>query len=284
MKTFNYWIMVTGIVLFAAPVLSTPPALGAQSRSADEMLRDVVPNLSAAERAELIENEYIQYYNEDTGIEFRFMPDSSVSNRVRTAFADHDPSVVNEVLYLLPKPEVEGDVLLFLYNKLRAVSRLSGVTYISGRTGEEKVLFDDVYRIDSVRNANKQPDPIVRRIPNEDSFLIHLIDSNFGRSFFRATYIGGDDAVAMSMTNAARMTYIIPVIGTENLRFQLVAMPIDDYLLFYAVVGVEVGGFFRRVVDIPASFRRRIEALGQWFIEEVYDDRQARASAQAAGA
>ena len=242
------------------------------------MLRRVVPNLSAAERAELIENEYIQHYTEDKGIEFRYMPESSVSAQVRSAFADHRPSVVNEVLYLLPKPEVEGDVLLFLYNKLRAVSRLSGVTYISGRTGGERVLFEDVYRIDSVRNRNKQPDPIVRRIPAEDSFPLHLVDSNFGRSFFQTTYIGGSDAVAMSLTNATRMTFIIPVIGVENLRFQLVAMPIDDYLLFYAVVGVEVGGFFRRVVDIPASFRRRIEALGEWFIDEVYDDRRARAS------
>lgn len=260
---------------FAVRATANDDANGGQIRITTELdatLQTLIPELSSAERAELLEEEMIQAYTEDSGIQFRLMPQSTMSADVRRGFRSIDPNVVNEVLFLLPRPDVPDDeLMLFLSNKLRAISELSGVTYISGRANEPRVLFDDVYRIASLDNKRRLPDPLAQTLVPEEDIHLHLEDSNFGRSYFRATYLAAPDAVAMGMSNAESLTYIFPVIGPERLRFQLFAMPVDDYLLLYGVVGVEISGFLRRMIDIESSFRRRIDALGGWFIDQVYE-------------
>lgn len=243
-------------------------------------LRRLVPRLTPEEIAEIQTGDYIRFHTEDQPLTFRYLPETSVSRRVRRSFDHVSPNVVNEVLYLLPRPRqsTEGrtfsddqELLLYLYNTFRAVSKLSGVMYESNRTGGPRVLFDNVHRIETLRRRDPLPDPVVTRIPREDRFLLQLDDSNFGTSYFEATYYGGSDAVSMGMTNARSLTYIFPVIGAERVRFQLVAIPLEDHLLLYGAVALEAGGFLRRVVHLPSSFRRRIEALADWFIGEVYE-------------
>lgn len=246
----------------------------------EETLLRLVPGLTAEEIEEIQTEDYIRFHTEDEPLRFRYMPNTSISDQVRRSFGHVDPNVVNEVLYLLPRPErrpdgrpftTDRELMLELYNTLRSVSRLSGVTYESGRTDGPRVLFDNVYRIETLRRRDPLPDPLVTRIPREDTFLLQLDDSNFGTSYFEAIYFGGDDAVSMGMTNARSLTYIFPVIGAERVRFQLVAIPLEDHLLLYGAVALEAGGFLRRVVHLPSSFRRRIEALADWFIGEVYE-------------
>ena len=273
-------VAVTVIALVAmilpAPVHSQTVRPG---EPIEQTLRRLVPGLTAEEIEEIRTEDYIRFHTEDQPLTFRYMPDTSISERVRRSFDHVDPNVVNEVLYLLPRPERDSEgrpfpdddaLLLELYNTFRAVSRLSGVTYISGRTDGPRVLFDNVHRIETLRRRQPLPDPVVTRIPQEDTFLLQLDDSNFGTSYFEAMYIGGDDAVSMGMTNARALTYVVPVIRAERVRFQLVAIPLEDHLLLYGAVGLEAGGFLRRVVHLPGSFRRRIEALADWFIGEVY--------------
>lgn len=264
------------LVLFFLPMATVDSA-----EPIDVQLRRLVPGLSASEIEAIQNNDYIRFHTEDEPLSFRYMPQTGISRQVERSFDHVDPNVVNEVLYLLPRPrqtsegvplESDDDVLLYLYNTFRAVSRLSGVTYHSSRANGPRVLFDNVYAIDSVRGRNRIPDPVVTRIPSGESrFPLHLQDSNFGSSYFEALFLGGDDAVSMGMTNARSLTYIFPVIRPERVRFQLVAIPLEDHLLLYGAVALEAGGFLRRVVHLPSSFRRRIEALADWFIGEVYE-------------
>jgi hypothetical protein len=274
-------LAATAVVL--VHLVTAPVPVHAQTvrpgEAIEETLRRLVPGLTAAEIEEIQTEDYIRFHTEDEPLRFRYMPETSISEQVRRSFRHVDPNVVNEVLYLLPRPEHRADgrpfandqeLMLELYNTFRSVSRLSGVTYESGRTAGPRVLFDNVYRIETLRRRSPLPDPVVTRIPREDSFLLQLDDSNFGTSYFEAIYFGGGDAVSMGMTNARSLTYVFPVIGAERVRFQLVAIPLEDHLLLYGAVALEAGGFLRRVVHLPGSFRRRIEALADWFIGEVY--------------
>lgn len=262
------------VLLFSQGVLASPPVPIVQS------LRQLVPGLTSDELATILEDDFVRYHAEDQPLTFRYLPDTSISEDVRRSFHHVEPNVVNEVLYLLPRPEhtrdgrslnSDEDLLLYMYNTFRAVSRLSGVKYISNRTGGPRVLFDNVHRIDSLRSGEPLPDPLVRRIPREDGFLLQLDDSNFGTSYFETVYFGGSDAVSMGMTNARALTFVVPVIRAERVRFQLVAIPLEEHVLLYGAVALEAGGFLRRVVHLPSSFRRRIDALSDWFIGEVYE-------------
>lgn len=272
------------LTVFLASALLAPVPAKAQAQlrneSVAETLREMVPGLTESEIQELITGEYIRVHTEDEPITFRYLPRSSISSQVQQSFHHVSPNIVNEVLYLLPRPThrtPEGtplvsdeELLLELYNTFRAVSKLSGITYISNRAGGPRVLFDNVYRIETLRRRDPLPDPIVARVPREDTFLLQLDDSNFGTSYFEAMFFGGSDAVSMGMTNARALTFMIPVIRAERVRFQLVAIPLEDHLLLYGAVALEAGAFLRRVVHLPSSFQRRIDALSDWFIGEVY--------------
>lgn len=233
-------------------------------------IRALVPGLSSAEAQELRREGSIRYHSEDRAMEFRYLPRTSISAQVRASFAGFEPNVVNEVLYVLPKPEPEGDLLLHLYNTLRAVSTLSGVRYHSGHYDRERVLFDDVYALNSSGGRERVPDPLVSVIPAVSSFPVHLVDANFGSSYFEATYHGADDAISFGLQNSRSLTYIIPVIRTGRLRFHLLALPLEHELLLYGTVAVEAGRLIRRQVHLPSAFRRRIETLADWFIEQAY--------------
>ncbi len=238
--------------------------------SSAQTLQERVPGLSADELQQLRSEGSIRFHTEDQPMQFRYLPHSSLSARVRDSFRGLEPNAVNEVLYLLPKPHTDGDLLLHIYNTLRAISTLSGVRYHSGHYDRERVLFDDVYAMDSPRSRNRIDDPLVTRVPRESSFPVHLVDANFGSSYFEATYYGAGDAVSFGLRNTQSLTYIIPVIRSERLRFQLLAIPLEEELLLYGAVGVEAGRLIRRQVHLPSAFRRRIETLADWFIEQAY--------------
>ena len=244
-----------------------------------ERLRAAVPGLSADDAERLRSEGMVRRHTEDQPMQFRFLPRTSLDRTVRGSFDGFSPNVVNEVLYLLPLPPLDGvgsrpasrsEVLLQLYNRLRAVSTLSGVVYRSGRTGEDRVLFDDVYAIDSLRARNRLPDPLVTRIPAESRFYLHLVDANFGSSYFEASYFGAADAISFGMRNAQSLTLVVPVIRADRLRFHLVVVPLEDALLLYGMVGVEAGALIRRTVHLPSAFRNRIETLADWFMGNLY--------------
>ena len=251
-----------------------------------ERLRAAVPGLSADDAERLRSEGMVRRHTEDQPMQFRFLPRTSLDRTVRGSFDGFSPNVVNEVLYLLPLPSPgrlpsptdsrpasrgsRDDVLLQLYNRLRAVSTLSGVVYRSGRTGEDRVLFDDVYAIDSLRARNRLPDPLVTRIPAESRFYLHLVDANFGSSYFEASYFGAADAISFGMRNAQSLTLVVPVIRADRLRFHLVVVPLEDALLLYGMVGVEAGALIRRTVHLPSAFRNRIETLADWFMGNLY--------------
>ena len=270
-----FYPVKTFIALLIAVVLtgaaSADPASGSiAAQTSAQTLRSRVPGLSTAEIEKLRNEGSIRFHSEDRPIEFRYLPRTSISAQVRAGFRGFEPNVVNEVLYLLPMPQPDEDLLLHIYNTLRSVSTLSGVQYHSGHYDRERVLFDNVYAMDSARSRNRIPDPLVTSVPRESSFPVHLVDANFGTSYFEATYYGAGDAISFGLTNSQSLTYIIPVIRTERLRFQLLALPLEDELLLYGVVGVEAGGLIRRRVHLPSAFRRRIETLADWFIEQAY--------------
>ncbi|POQ98658.1 hypothetical protein AU468_12400 [Alkalispirochaeta sphaeroplastigenens] len=272
------------LVNVALPVASQAAANRASTPSGTTDLEATVatlaPGLSREELAELLDQGSLIFHSEDEPITFRYLPRSSISDQVQRSFGHFEPNVVNEVLFLLPRPQENSrgapyasdqELLLDLYNTFRAVSKLSGVEYESSRAGGMRVLFDNVYAIESVRNRDPLPDPVVTRVPRESSFLLHLEDSNFGRSFFEASFYGGDDAVSMGMTNLRSLTFFVPVVRAERVRFQMLALPLEDHLLLYGAVGLEAGGFLRRMVHLPGSFRRRIVALTDWFTQQVYN-------------
>ncbi|TVR05611.1 MAG: hypothetical protein EA403_02085 [Spirochaetaceae bacterium] len=264
------------LVALLLGVTGTRAAWAQDARISSDRLSALVPGLTAAERSRLREQGMLRLHAEQQGLPFRYLPRVDTAATVREGFASMRPTVVNEVLYLLPGPTrsdgsafaSRSELLLSLGNTLRAVSTLSGILY---GTNVVSVLFEDVYAIDSLQSRRRLPDPVVASLPRESTTLIHLVDSNFGTSYFSARYTAAGDSVGMAMTNARNLSYgPIPLVGPQRLRFQLLAVPVDEALLLYGVVALETAPMLWRMVDLSAAFERRIRALADWFVQQTY--------------
>jgi len=235
-------------------------------------LEDILPQLTPQERAELREKKELVYYT-DGAPDFRFLPSIPLSVRVKAYFQGFSPNVGDEALFLLPytpaqpsqRTESSATTLLPLYNRLRAVSTLSGIQYRSSKAKGMRVLFSDVYAVKDLKSKAKIPDPLVQIIPPEDSFPIHLVDANFGSEYYEASYLVRDNTIVFGLKNLTSLKYIFPVIGAQQFRTQLVIVPLDSELLVYGVAAVEAGDMVRSLIHLPSAFYKRIEALKNWF-------------------
>ncbi|GAB4222219.1 MAG: hypothetical protein Kow009_13920 [Spirochaetales bacterium] len=229
--------------------------------------------MGSEERAKLQREKELVHYT-DGAPDFRYLPSIPLSVRVKAFFQGFSPNVGNEALFLLPypsgkAPEASGKgpdtSLLSLYNRLRAVSTLSGIQYRSSRAKGMRVLFSDVYAMKDLESKIRIPDPLVQIIPPEDSFPIHLEDANFGSDYYLATYLVRDNTIVFGLKNLTSLSYFFPVISAERFRTQLVIIPLDTELLVYGVAAVEAGDLIRSLVHLPSAFYKRIEALKNWF-------------------
>ena len=235
-------------------------------------LEYILPQLTPQERAELREKKELVYYT-DGAPDFRFLPSIPLSVRVKAYFQGFSPNVGDEALFLLPytpaqpsqRTESSATTLLPLYNRLRAVSTLSGIQYRSSKAKGMRVLFSDVYAVKDLKSKAKIPDPLVQIIPPEDSFPIHLVDANFGSEYYEASYLVRDNTIVFGLKNLTSLKYIFPVIGAQQFRTQLVIIPLDSELLVYGVAAVEAGDLVRSLIHLPSAFYKRIEALKNWF-------------------
>ena len=238
-------------------------------------LEDILPQLTPQELAVLREKKEFVYYTEGAP-DFRFLPSIPLAVRVKAYFQGFSPNVGDEALFLLPytlartseaTQDSAGSIpsILPLYNRLRAVSTLSGIQYRSSRAKGMRVLFSDVYAVKDLKSKAKIPDPLVQIIPPEDSFPLHMVDANFGSEYYEASYLVRDNTIVFGLKNLTSLKYIFPVIGAQQFRSQLVIIPLDAEILVYGVAAVEAGDLVRSLIHLPSAFYKRIEALKNWF-------------------
>jgi hypothetical protein len=188
---------------------------------------------------------------------------------VREQFSGYSPNVTDEALFLLPLPETGQDPSSFLYARLRAISSLSGIEYFSNHYKQKRVLFSDVYEVDSLSSRAKVADRTGGPIPaGGERFPFHINDVNFGGGYYEADYSSAGGGLAFGFRNKTSLSFFfIPVIGEERVRFHLAAIPLreDGQLLVYGVCSVEAGDFIKSMIDLPSSFYTRIKALRDWF-------------------
>ena len=226
-------------------------------------------SLSEEEKAKLIEHNELVEYSEGAPA-FRLLPNISLSAAVKAEFEDYEPNVSDEALFLLPKVENQN-ILPYIYEKLRNISSLSGIQYHSNHYHEWKTLFDNVFETDNVGSDAVIPFKQTESIPWEERIIIHMEDVNFGAGYYEATYFNSTDSITFGLKNLTSLKYKgIPVIRKERVRFQMVIIPTDEYLLVYGVCGVDAGSLIRKMIHIPSSFYTRMKALRDWFTGQIY--------------
>ncbi|MBN2511095.1 MAG: hypothetical protein JXB03_12520 [Spirochaetales bacterium] len=230
---------------------------------------DYLTFLSIEDKTQLLEKQELVVYGEGTPV-FNLLPDTALSDKIRQEFDEFDANVNDEALFLLPLMNQENSID-HIYRKLRNVNTLSGIQYHSNHYREWKILFDNVFEAEKVGSDTALEFSSKGTVPHEERIIIHLEDVNFGSSYYEAVYFNSDSAAGFGLKNLTSLRYkLIPLIGKGKVRFQMLMIPTDEYLLVYGVVGVKAGSLIQEVIHLPSSFYTRLKALRNWFSAQIY--------------
>ncbi|MDA3808973.1 MAG: hypothetical protein PF518_01455 [Spirochaetaceae bacterium] len=251
--------------IIASPVLA--------QESEKRTLESLIPSLTAEEKLDLDDDNTVYRYGRTrTGL--YYTPMVPLADKIVDRFNSIEPDVTVEALFKVPYPAdlPDGhDRDMIFYNILREVSKISGVQYFSRTKNKYRILFEDVYAIDE----RKKPidDPLVWTIPEYDSFPIHMKEANLGRDYYLAEYNYDGQDMTFSLTNTSNMSFILRVVGKEEMQIDLLLMPLENEVLIYGYCGVKLSnsGLVFRMMDPFSSFYRRLLAMEIWFSNTLHN-------------
>ncbi len=217
--------------------------------------------------------------NVDTSLEPQFSRSAALDaelNKLR-------PTLGVETLYATKiPPSLANDSKsdLKVLNILQSVSTLSGLTYASGKNGKSKTLYATVYAISSPKDPSPIPDPTTATVPEHQRFFVLQQDTEFGKYIMQVDYYrstigtpGSSDPTVfwMSMRNvtAVHILSVVPVIRPGNLRIELVAVPMQDTMLFYGNTACRSFSLLVSKNLLYRSFLSRIAAVHEWFVKRI---------------
>ena len=182
---------------------------------------------------------------------------------------------------LVPYPadwadETQQERQVEIFNRLRQISTIQGITYISHRAGDkEKVLFNKTYSLeDPDDRKTKYADPVVSEVPATLKAYAYLNDTTFDGLVYDIDYQCSENEIFMNMTNHVAMRFKgIKVLDARKLSMSVSAFQLEDGIYLYAMANVfdqkpEVKILFWNVY-LASSFQRRMEALLNWFQNRV---------------
>jgi len=251
-------LSITFLVLFS---LSSQP-------SGPDSDDEILSGLSSDERTEL-DREGMVFRLGRTRSGLFYAPSVSLASHIVERHQSITPDVTVEAFFKVPYPKDMPvgvqDRDLILYNIVREVSKISGVTYWSERKDKYRTLFEDVYVVDD--NKNPQSDILVFRIPEYDSFGIHMDEANLGEDYYLAEYRYDGAQMSFSLTNTSHITFLFKVVESGNMQIDLLLIPLKDEILIYGYCGVKLSnpGFVGKIMDPYSSFFRRLYAMETWF-------------------
>lgn len=173
-----------------------------------------------------------------------------------------------ETLLLIDTPRADlrsPQGMLWLYNRLRAVSGMEGLEYWSASRKRMRTLFTDSYAVDSPEGGRRLPDPLVGQVPAESRIFVYQKDLSFGENVHRVDYRFDGGSVQMTMRNLETIRYLgIPLIRPLESVSVLLAIPEGDRVLLYALSGTRTARFLGLERSKKDSLFNRLVAIAGW--------------------
>ena len=251
-------VCTVGVVL---PDVARPLSSVVFAQTLESLLTTLPDDL----RSELLETGSVSRYFEDHD-NVALLPDHSLNRVVTDTLSRERPNVISEQILLL-RTHIGARERLDLYNSLRRVSTLSHIQYHNERKDTWHELFEQSYAVDGPRERHQIEDPVVARIPDDDSVWALQVLPPFGTVLSEYRYRADGEAFLFSGTNEDPLFYRnVRVVRPGNMTTFILVVPGDDFLLVYGLGGVRAFMMFGLLDDrIEAAFSGRTEGLFRWY-------------------
>ncbi len=209
-----------------------------------------------------------------SGADLTLLPDFSEREMFLESVIVNNPKTSLEMLYTMPLPDGNSDLLLFLFNYLNKFSLMEGIDYYSSRKGGMVPYLARSFLVEKPGRKKALPDPFYTALPSEISYTVFQKDSTFGSNWYNVEIKVYDDAIWLSMTNTNLMWYyFLPVLKAGGLKIDMIVIPGEGNLKFYTLSQLqeearkEVLGIS---IYLPGAFDHRVSALQGWFAKQIY--------------
>jgi hypothetical protein len=179
-----------------------------------------------------------------------------------------DPTIAVELLRWYGGLSVRFDTpegRLRLFNALRAIGTMKGLTYWSASRGVDRVLFTESHAVAGPDNLAPLPDPSDSVLPPSDRRWSLQVDQTFGRHLYVGTYTNRPDHLVVRTENADTISYLlIPVMRPGGMVTVCVLVPFPDGVLLAGLVWSKLAVPAIDRSGREASMLNRLVALSNW--------------------
>jgi hypothetical protein len=153
-----------------------------------------------------------------------------------------------------------------LFNRLTALSTLTGIQYYSASRGAMRTFYESSLVIDGPQSKKPLSDPVFASPPESLSLYARQKDLTFGDNVYRYDYRTTQDAFFFVQENVTALNAgIIPAVGKNKLRSVFAVIDCGDCFLIYAVSMAKAAAVPGMGDRIGNSFGNRAEAAIKWF-------------------
>jgi hypothetical protein len=179
-----------------------------------------------------------------------------------------DPTIAVELLRWYGGLSIRFDTpegRLRLFNALRAVGTMQGLTYWSASRGVERVLFTESHAVAGPDAPAPLPDPVDSLLPATDRRWSLQVDQTFGRHLYVSTYTNRSDHLVARTENADTISYLlIPVMRPGGMVTMCMLVPLPDGVLLAGLVWSKLSVPAIDRAGREASLLNRLVALSNW--------------------
>ncbi|MDR3162016.1 MAG: hypothetical protein LBU28_10445 [Spirochaetaceae bacterium] len=233
---------------------------------------DILPDFDEAQRAEA-------FSPTGYGLTTRITPESPPASLIRFSKSglpvsapvlNRHPPFFMESLTIVPYSSgYKG--LITAYNALGKVSNLAGRVHRSETPGKDPPVFSEAARVDNAPRPNPLPDPPdASEIPPSETIYMRLKDKIFSNTYYQALITGTEDELFYTLTNFKTIYAVFPIIREDKFIARLYIEPLQEGLLIYSIMGVEVSNFYMATIDVPGVMRKRAQVITDWLIEGLF--------------
>jgi len=219
------------------------------------------------------EGELVRYFYGD--LDLQYLPFGPLSEEIVNDLTGQDSTIGVEALFRMDLPtslaEMEKEERdLAIFNLLNRVSTLSGIEYYSASRERMRTLFTEVYRVEEIGSKKALSDRQFSSVPAIQEDILFQEDLTFGKNYVRNRCLYRDGRFLMQVRNLSTMWYfILPLVGSENFRMDLLIIPQEDHLVFYGASSVDSASLFGIEKSKKDSFYNRIKAMQGWFSSQL---------------
>lgn len=257
LKTINR-VILTGfalIFIFSASSLEASPL-----RSFDE----IFPNLSRTQKRRAFSQSGLRnsFSKDETP---HYIPASSSGIDLLGAVKERSPTQLVETIIVIP---YRGRQLTRLdaYNAMGRIGNIKNHMVYSSSQERFVPVFEESFRFDSARRTRPIPDPPPAMVlPFSDTIYLCLKDTFFGNTYLRGELSASRHGITFNITNFIDVRFLLfPVMRAEKFSTVLYAEPLEEGMLIYGMVGIDIPQFLVSRANLPFNIDRRVTIFMNW--------------------